>query len=220
MADPLFRDRRSTSAQGLVSSGMGPAQAANDAELIARLRSGTVEEDSALRTIYRLHFPAVAGYVQRNSGDRDAARDVFQDGIVVLYRNIKEGRFNGESTLGTYLFSICRFLWLKALRRKGREPVDAVNNDAAYEMPLGSLLDEERRNSVLALFERLGDACKRMLLLSFYEDLDMKEIAARTGLKDEQNARNKKFKCLRALKDLIANDVNAARTLRELRDHS
>ena len=199
---------------------MGPAQAANDAELIARLRSGTVEEDSALKTIYRLHFHTVAGYVQRNSGDRDAARDVFQDGIVVLYRNIKEGRFNGESALGTYLFSICRFLWLKALRRKGREPSEPVDDNAVYEMPLGSLLDDERRNAVLALFGRLGEACQRMLLLSFYEDLDMKEIAARTGLKDEQNARNKKFKCLRALKDLIANDPKAERTLHELREHS
>ena len=199
---------------------MCPAQAANDAELIARLRSGTVEEDSALKTIYRLHFTAVAGYVQRNSGDRDAARDVFQDGIVVLYRNIKEGRFNGESALGTYLFSICRFLWLKALRRKGREPSGPVDDNTVYEGPPGSLLDDERRNAVLTLFGRLGEGCKRMLLLSFYEDLDMKEIAVRTGFKDEQNARNKKFKCLRALKDLIANDPDAARTLRELHDHS
>ena len=87
-------------------------------------------------------------------------------------------------------------------------------------MPLGSLLADERRNAVLALFGRLGEACQRMLLLSFYEDLDMKEIAARTGLKDEQNARNKKFKCLRALKDLIAKDANDERTLHELREHS
>lgn len=198
---------------------MGPVSRVSDAELIARLRKGTVEEDQALRTIYRTCYPTVAGFVLRNSGDAGDARDVFQDGVIVLYRNIKQGRFNGESTLGTYLFSICRFLWLKQLRRKGREPVEVMDEDATHEPPVGQLLDDERRNTVLALFARLGEACRQMLTLSFYENLDMTEIAARTGFKDEQNARNKKFKCMKALRELLAADPVAARALRELREN-
>lgn len=197
--------------------GMGPADKATDAELIARLRKGTVEEEHALRTIYRTCYPTVSGYVLRNSGSSDDARDVFQDGVIVLYRNVKQGKFNGESALSTYLFSICRFLWLKVLRTKGRAPLEPMADDAAFEAPLGSLLDDERRGAVLALMDRLGEACRHILLLSFYEELDMREIAARTGFKDEQNARNKKFKCLRALKELIAREPVIARTLHDLR---
>jgi RNA polymerase sigma factor (sigma-70 family) len=198
--------------------GMGRASDATDADLIALLRKGTVEEDQALRTIYRTCYPVVSGFVLRNSGDADDARDVFQDGVLVLYRNITQGKFNGESALATYLFSICRFLWLKQLRRKGRMTLEAVVDAADFDAPLGSLMDQERRATVLALFDRLGEACKRLLLLSFYEELDMREIAERTGFKDEQNARNKKFKCLRALKELLAAEPATAQALRELRE--
>lgn len=195
---------------------MGPAYA-SDAELIAHLRKGTIEEDMALKHIYREHYHAVSGYVLRNNGDADAARDVFQDGIIVLYRNIKQGKFNGESALGTYLYSICRFLWLKTLRKHGRTTSESDADLVSFDTPLVGLLDEERRSHVLALFDRLGDACKRMLLLSFYEDLDMREIAARTGFKDEQNARNKKYKCLKALTELIEQGGETTRALREIR---
>ena len=162
----------------------------SDAELIRLLRIGTIEENAALKTIYHTHYATVAGFVLRNNGDSASARDVFQDGVIVLYRNIKQGKFNGESSIGTYLYSICRFLWLKALKKRGRALVDEVEPDVTFETPLSGLLDDERRTTVLALFDRLGDVCKRMLLLSFYENLDMREIAERTGFKDEQNARN------------------------------
>ena len=198
---------------------MGPAGNASDMELIALLRKGTIEENMALQAIYSTHYGTVAGFVQRNSGDRDSARDVFQDGILVLYRNIKEGKFNGESALGTYLFSICRFLWLKALKNRSRTLADAEPDGTSFDTPLRSLLDEERRESALKVFDKLGEDCKRMLLLSFYENLDMREIAERTGFKDEQNARNKKYKCLKALKDLVGQQADVARTLDEIREH-
>jgi RNA polymerase sigma factor (sigma-70 family) len=196
---------------------MSPAANASDADLIALLRQGTIEENTALNAIYKAHYATVAGFVLRNSGDRESARDVFQDGMIVLYRNIKEAKFNGESAIGTYLFAICRFLWLKALKKRGRAPVEAIDPEAIFETPLINMLDEERRSVVLALFDKLGDTCKQILLLSFYDDLDMREIAARTGFKDEQNARNKKYKCLKTLKDLTEREGAFARSLHEIR---
>ncbi|MBK8500673.1 MAG: sigma-70 family RNA polymerase sigma factor [Flavobacteriales bacterium] len=196
---------------------MRPVHSTNDEELIARLRSGTVEENTALATIYHTHFPTVAGYVQRNSGDRDAARDVFQDGVVVLYRHIKQGRFHGESSIGTYLYSICRFLWLKQLRAHGRLAPTEPDPEHLSDGPMDHAMEDAPRKALLAMFDRLGEACRQMLMLSFYEGLDMHTIAQRTGFKDEQNARNKKYKCLKSLRELIDGDPEAARWLEELR---
>ncbi|MBP6699178.1 MAG: sigma-70 family RNA polymerase sigma factor [Flavobacteriales bacterium] len=194
---------------------MGPS-ATSDAELIAQLRSGTVEENKALETIYRIHFPVIAGYVKRNNGDRDAARDVFQDGVVVLYRHVKQGRFAAESSLGTYLYSICRFLWLKQLRAHGRLTGHEPSPDVLEDQPLSRSLSDGA--GLAALFEQLGEVCRRVLLLSYFEGLDMRTIAARTGFKDEQNARNKKSKCLKGLRALIARDPRAAQWFNELRE--
>ena len=191
-----------------------------DAELIALLRQGTIEENNALTAIYKAHYTTVAGYVLRNSGDHDAARDVFQDGVIVLYRNIKGNKFNGESSLGTYLFSICRFLWLKTLKKHGHSPLDQAELDLPGEEPLMTLLDDERRKAVLTLFDRLGEVCKRILLLSYYDDLDMREIAERTGFKDEQNARNKKYKCLKSLKTMMEEQGGMAHWLETLRPNT
>ncbi|MBK9174996.1 MAG: sigma-70 family RNA polymerase sigma factor [Flavobacteriales bacterium] len=160
----------------------------------------------------------MAGYVQRNSGDRDAARDVFQDGVVVLYRHIKQGRFHGESSIGTYLYSICRFLWLKQLRVHGRLAAQEPDAEAAFDQPVDRGIGVDTREGLLALFGRLGDACRQMLVLSFYEGLDMRAIAERTGFKDEQNARNKKHKCLKALRELVASDPTAAQWFNEMRE--
>jgi DNA-directed RNA polymerase specialized sigma24 family protein len=88
--------------------------------ILLALRKSGLEQRRGLEAIYKANYGVVEHHVLKNSGSSDDAKDVFQEGIIILCKNIREGKFQGTSTIGTYLFSICRFVWLKMLQHKVR----------------------------------------------------------------------------------------------------
>jgi predicted DNA-binding protein YlxM (UPF0122 family) len=55
----------------------------------------------------------------------------------------------------------------------------------------------EARKQLVAVFEKLGTSCKKILTLFYYENLSIKEILEQTTYENEQVVRNKKHKCLK-----------------------
>lgn len=95
------------------------------------------------------------------------ASDVFQDGVIAFHKNVIDRKFKGESAIGTYLYSICRFIWLKKLQNNGMSLTDIDSIDhATYEDPEFRLLDNEKRQMVSALFDELGEPCQTILTLA------------------------------------------------------
>ncbi|MDZ4823339.1 MAG: sigma-70 family RNA polymerase sigma factor [Flavobacteriales bacterium] len=190
----------------------------NDSQIISGIIEGGNPENTALRLVYKNHFALIRSIVRNNNGSEDEARDVYQEGIIIFYKNIKAGKFRGESAIGSYLYSICRFVWLKHLQKKGRMMTVAAENISAtlYEDDTYQLRNRECENLVQRLFEKLGEVCRQILIMTYFEELPMKEIALATGFKDEQNARNKKAKCMNSLRELITQSPQTERMLKEL----
>jgi RNA polymerase sigma factor (sigma-70 family) len=179
-------------------------QSTEDQSILDGIRAGSKAEDAALTKLYESHWSAIRAYVLKNNGSEDDANDVFQDGVIAFHKNVVTGKFKGESAIGTYLYSICRFIWLKKLRSTNKMPVDSeADEPVSYEDPEHRFLDAEKRSLMAKLFDQIGEPCRTILTLSYYDNLPMSEIASQTGFKDEQNARNKKYKCMKALKTLI-----------------
>jgi len=61
----------------------------------------------------------------------------------------------------------------------------------------------EARSQVMTIVAQLGDACKKILVLFYYENLSMKEILEKTDYETEQVVRNKKYKCLKQLEAML-----------------
>ena len=70
-----------------------------------------------IKQMYREFLPMVEQFVVRNSGTRSDAQDVLQDGLMVVFEKTNQAGFELTSTFKTYLFSICKFIWLKKLRK-------------------------------------------------------------------------------------------------------
>ncbi len=191
----------------------------SDNEILKGLRDGTFRQNRYLKIVYTDNFELIKTHVLKNSGTHEEAKDVFQEGVIVFYKNVKAGKFKGDSKISTYLFSICRFIWLKKLKRKERESPDTELPDIPdhhFEDPNKQMLDMEQNNLIMSLFKRLGDVCKQILTLTIYEDLKMEEVARMTGFKDKQNVRNKKYKCMKKLKDLIKDHPELENRLRNV----
>jgi len=92
-------------------------QSYSDQQIIEGLRSGGAAEDRSLRYVYQQHRERIVQFVVSKNGSEAEGKDIFQEGLLVLYKQIKQDKFRGESALGTYIFSICKYLWFHKLKK-------------------------------------------------------------------------------------------------------
>ncbi len=65
------------------------AKQMNQADNSKYLNGLATNDLSILKKIYKESLPEVIKYVKRNSGNIDDAKDVFQEGIMVIFRKVK-----------------------------------------------------------------------------------------------------------------------------------
>ncbi|WP_457287705.1 RNA polymerase sigma factor [Pedobacter sp. UYP24] len=162
--------------------------------------------DDALNKLYIGYFPMVLQFILNNNGDEDDAKDVYQEGIIVLYNKIKSGDFELSSKLKTYIYSVCRRIWLKKLAQQSRK----TNNIADFEDVLSEDIDvedhgqkEEQFNKMHSALIHLGEPCKTIIQDFYINNLSMQDISEKFGYTNTDNAKTQKYKCLQRLKKLF-----------------
>ncbi|HNR16028.1 MAG TPA: sigma-70 family RNA polymerase sigma factor [Chitinophagaceae bacterium] len=190
-----------------------------DSELVENLKSGQ-RMDESIKAIYRSHFESLCWYVMNNSGSRQDAEDIFQEVVVNFIDMVQKDKFRGESTIKTFLFSLNRYTWLNELKRRGRAMVREEKYERGQErveMDTSHFIDDrEGRSEVLRIVGELGETCRKILLLFYYENMSMKEILDVTDYETEQVVRNKKYKCLKQLEQMIMEKPFLKETLKNL----
>ena len=180
-------------------------QAQNNINYIDGIRAGHAD---TLKQLYIDFFPRIAQFIQSNNGTEEDARDVFQDAIIVIYRNVQAHSFRLTSSFYTYLYSIARNIWFKKLRKSYTKRVTITENvvftdgDNLEEL----LYEHEQYKLYQSKFQLLSDGCRELLQLAF-EGKSTKEITAIMELSSEQYTRKRKFKCKEKLIRLIRSDV-------------
>lgn len=171
-----------------------------DLEFIEGLRHN---QDVVLRALYKKYYNLVLKFVVNNSGSSEAAADIYQETIIVLYENVQKPGFELNCQLQTYIFSIARRLWLKQLRNSGHtlrfkddeEEVVDVSDELSEHLKKES--DIEKMN---ACMEELGEPCKTLLKDFYVYRLSMEAISEKFGYTNADNAKTQKYKCLQRLK--------------------
>ena len=142
-----------------------------------------------------------------NSGSRQDAEDIFQEVVISFINAIQKNKFRGESSIKTFLYSMNKHAWLNELKKRGRamqrelnygKDQDREDLDASH-----LIVHREARTQVIEIVDQLGGACKKILLMFYYENLSMKEILEKTEYETEQVVRNKKYKCLQQLEQML-----------------
>ena len=191
----------------------------SDAELLGNLQTGYRMNES-IKSIYQDHYGVLSSYILSNNGSQQDAEDIFQDVVVSFIELVRKNKFRGDASVRTFLFAMNKNTWLNELKRKNR----AARREAGYdqqqdtaEMDISHFIaGREANQEVMNVVNRLGDACKKILLLFYYENLPFKEIVELTGYENEQVVRNKKYKCLKQLEQLISADPVSMQTLKKL----
>ncbi len=190
-----------------------------DSELVANLRTGQ-RMDETIKTIYRNHFESLGWYVMNNSGSRQDAEDVFQEVVLAFIDLVQKDKFRGESTVKTFLYSLNRHTWLNELKRRGRALVREEKYEKGREQTEADtahlIADREGKSEIIKLVGSLGETCKKILLLFYYENLSMREILETMHYENEQVVRNKKYKCLKQLEQMLNEKPFLKDTLKNL----
>jgi RNA polymerase sigma factor (sigma-70 family) len=174
-----------------------------DKDTIDYLRGIAENDFSVLQRIYRKSLPDVSRYIQRNSGTKDDAKDIFQEGILVIYKKVKKEELVLTTTFHNYLFSVCKRIWLKKLSKKSKKEVPFEGLQAySEEDDLADDLLKSRKWALFnTMFSQLSEECQQALKMLF-NGYSSKEIGEKMGY-TEDYAKRKKYKCKRTLASLI-----------------
>lgn len=175
----------------------------DDARILDGIRRG---DDEALVTLYRRCDGPVRRYVAANNGTQDDAGDMLQEALVILWERVRDGRFEYRAKLSTFVVGTVKNLWLRRLAHARRESPGGVPLDAAADpapSPLESMIDDERSRSVHDALQRIGEPCRAILLLFYWEEASMEEIAVRLGFANAETAKARKYQCKKSLQQIL-----------------
>ncbi len=189
-----------------------------DAELVQAIRDKT-DINRALLFLYDRYYRLLERYVLTNSGNEMDAEDLVQEVMVSLVDLVQQGKYRGEASVKSLLFTLARNHWITMLRKRGsdtkrnelfeNERIHQEDNVSAY------VLDLDAQQTLAALFERLGTACRTILTLFYYHNLSMKEILDQTDYGSEQVLRNKKHKCLKDMIGFVQSTPGLSESVRD-----
>ena len=173
-----------------------------------RFLHGLISQDpQALQAAYQRFYPGIAQHVQAKGGRAEDAEDVFQEAMVVVFRKLQDPDFELTCSLGTFLFGVSKKIWLNQASRRGRHPVQPLDDlEVAQAADIDTELERTERNRLFrAKLKQLGADCQKVLRL-FFAGTPMTEIAQQMGYASESYAKKRKFQCKQKLTDLIKAD--------------
>lgn len=175
----------------------------DDQQIIELLR--TRQDHKGFKQLYR-YFPQVQKLILSKGGSKEDARDIFQEALIVFYRKVSSGDFTLSSSIGTYLYSVCRFMWKDELKKRNKHhDVSLEDESFAAENNLEELMIRESKfRQAEHIVSTLGKRCIELLQKFYFEKLSMKIIAKKMDFTSEKIAKNQKYKCIERAKERLA----------------
>lgn len=185
----------------------------DEVEILEAIRQG--EDSRVFEQLYQHTYGKIKGFVRKSGGSNDDAQDLFQDAVMIFYRQVSLGKYNHQTEIDGYIFTVARNAWYTKMRRK--KPQEDINDVQVQEdanTPESIIDHKERDNVVMALFETLGERCKDLLVNTIYYDMSLKELVENMGFSTIDAAKTKNYKCKQRLIKLVKGNASLKELLR------
>lgn len=170
-------------------------------------------DERTLRLMYRENYHKTEKYVLNNSGSIEQAKDNYQEAFITVWENVQKNKFvpRNKTALNGYIYTVAKNKWLdylKSTRFKKTSSIDSIDykiegQDIIADEILDSKMNEKIAK-VATTFNNIGDACKKILTVFYYDNKSLREIANELNI-TEASARNKKYRCLQKLRASVLN---------------
>ena len=170
------------------------------------LKAFLEKDEDTILYMYKKYLPEISKYVCTNGGTHDDARDVFQEALMVLYKQGQDSKFELTASIKTYVFSICRYQWLKNLQKNKK--IDSIKGALDLQDFNSNIISQlEKAEQFLILQDHISKfkGNNRKILELHLQKYSTNEIAKQLGL-SRLYVRKKKYECKKQLIKSIKSD--------------
>jgi DNA-directed RNA polymerase specialized sigma24 family protein len=159
------------------------------------------QREKIFEYLYEEAFPPVAGFVSKQGGSLQDAKDIFQDALVIFYEKQVGAESNIKLTAEAYLIGIAKHLWIKRFKTDFKLlSLDALEKEISIAE---NNLEDKSANKLLTLLEVTGKKCLELLRSIYYEKQSMNEVSKTFGFSGAHSASAQKYKCIEKMKDKV-----------------
>lgn len=178
----------------------------SDVELTRMIKSGGEHLNSAIKYIYSHSgwTNIVKKMVSSKNGSEQDAKDVIQEGLVILIMKIDKDKDEEVNNLKAYFIGVCRNVWLNMFRRKlkGKEIIDKnVVLETKTEYIEEMIFQRELSGNLDLLLDKLGRKCREVLKL-WATGHSHEEIAKIVNYDNANVSKKTKSLCVKKLKQM------------------
>ena len=156
-----------------------------------------------MQVLFARHHVRIYRFVLRLVRDQWKAEDLISEVFLDVWR--QADRFEGRSTVSTWLLAIARFKALSALRRK---PEEGLDEDAALEIedladnPEVTVEKKDRSAVIRKCLMRLSAEHREIIDLVYYHEKSVEEVAKIVGI-PENTVKTRMFYARKKLAEML-----------------
>jgi len=151
-----------------------------DTLLIQRIARG---DRLAMQVLFARHRVKVFRFVLRYQRDEASAEDILAEVFLDVWR--QAGRFEGRSSVSTWLLSIARFQSLSQIRQRADAPLDddyAAGIVDEADDPEIELAKRDKGAALRLCLEKLSVEHREIIDLVYYHEKSVEEVAQIVGV--------------------------------------
>jgi len=135
-----------------------------------------------LKEIINRYRPIISFRVKKSLGDSNPDwEDIVNEIITNVIEKIKKGEFRGESSVGTFIYTITSLRIIDYIRQKSKVLKHAPE-PASYPDPHEHIENKERVELVAQAIKKLKPKYRDVLYFYYYKELSREEVAKRSGI--------------------------------------
>lgn len=160
--------------------------------------------EEALSGIYQRYRAGFLVYIRKFGGQNADHLDAYHDAVLGFYNVYREGRYQAErASVKTLLYTIGKYRLLTRLGKQSKEPVwEDIGVASDLRMPVEQH-DSERLIKTKRAMAEIGESCRQIIQLFYYQRLSIREITQRLDYKNENVVKAHKSRCMRKLRELV-----------------
>lgn len=166
------------------------------------------QSNKVLSYVYESSFRSIRQLVITNNGNVNDAEDIFQDALILIFDKIRNNNLNLNCAFKTYLYSVCRIIWLKELDRRKRKDETIIGEFTGNEIVdvdndiIELYIKNERLTLYRSIFNDLTEDCRKVLSM-FLNKISIKEITDTMNYSSDQHTKNRRYRCKKSLIEKI-----------------
>lgn len=150
-----------------------------DNEIIECLRN---RQSYVVHWLSDRYMPMIRLMVYQKGGSTEDARDIFQDGLIIMLEKLDDKKFNLTCKFKTFLYCVCEHLW-KTILEKRQSAANYLNrrSEPESEKDFTDMIDYQMYEQIIQdVFKTLDPISKKILTL-YWQEKSLQEIADQLG---------------------------------------